>query len=271
MKTGRAIRTTTGGLAAIAIVLVAAACSGAGPELSSSPTPTFASSPASTRTAAPSVTAPANPTQSPSSGPAVTALTAGTQTALVMGSGSYPGYTVLVPPGWFDQGDRFTIKYPITGTPGPVLGLSVWDVGQVFRDPCHWEGQGFDPGPGVDNLVAALVAQKMRNASKPTDVTLAGYKGKYLELSVPAGMKSTTWTDFDGCDTDDAGNATFFSWLGNGLGARYEVVAGQVDRVWVLDVRGQRLVVDATYSPDTSQADRAQLEQVVDSLRFDAP
>jgi hypothetical protein len=213
----------------------------------------------------------ANPSQAPSSGPVVTALTAGRQTAAVMGGGSYPGYTVVVPLGWYDQGGRFVIKYPNTGTPVPVLGLSVWDVGQVFRDPCHWEGQDFDPGPTAEDLVSALVAQKLRNATKPADVALAGYKGKYLELSVPADMKSTTWTDFDGCDTDDAGNATFFSWLGNGLGSRYEMVPGQVDRLWVLDVNGKRLVVDATYSPDTTQADRAEQEQVVESLRFDRP
>jgi hypothetical protein len=188
-----------------------------------------------------------------------------------MGAGLYPGYTVVVPPGWYDIGRRFTVKYPNTAERGPLLGLSVWDVGEVFRDPCHWQGQDFDPGPGVTDLVAALVAQKMRNATRPTDVSLAGYAGKYLELSVPTDMKSSTWSDFDGCDPDDAGNATFFSWLGNGLGSRYETVPGQVDRVWVLDVKGTRLVVDATYSPDTSQADRAEQEHVVESLRFDAP
>jgi hypothetical protein len=38
--------------------------------------------------------------------------------------------------------------------------------------------------------------------------------------------------------------------------------------VWVLDIDGQTLLVDATYTPDTSAADRAELEQVVGSLRF---
>jgi hypothetical protein len=186
-----------------------------------------------------------------------------------MGTGRYPSYTVVVPSGWFDYlgGGRFTIKYR-TNQPGPVLGISVWDVGQVFRDPCHWQGQAVDPGPGVAALVAALVAQPTRHATTPTDVTLAGYAGKYLEWSVPADIKSSTWTEFDACDVADDGNRNFESWLGNGMGNRYEQVPGQVDRLWVLDVKGQRLVVDATYSPDTTQADRDQLEQVVESLRF---
>jgi hypothetical protein len=55
------------------------------------------------------------------------------------------------------------------------------------------------------------------------------------------------------------------------MGNRYEQVPGQVDQLWVLDVNGQRLVVDATYSPDTSATDRNQLQHIVESLRFDAP
>ena len=215
----------------------------------------------------PSPVTTAVPTPAPTSSPGVAALTAGTHAALVMGSGSYPEYTVVVPKGWFVYEGRFII----TGPTEPVLGFSVWDVGQVFRDPCHWQGQGFDPGPSVANLVAALVAQKTRNATRPTDVTLAGYAGKYLEWSVPADLKSSSWTSFDACDLDSDGvHRDFLSWLGNGMGDRYEEVPGQVDQLWVLDVNGQRLVVDATYSPDTSQGQRAELERLVDSLRFSA-
>jgi hypothetical protein len=239
--------------AAMVVALLASACTAT--------TPTLRSSPATT----------AVPTPTPTSGSNDTALTAGTHAAQVMGSGNYPGYTVVVPPGWFDYDGHFVLKYPDTGEPVPVLGISVWDVGEVFHDPCHWQGQGFDPGPSVADLVAALVAQPTRNATMPTDVTLARYAGKYLEWSVPADLKSSTWTDFDACDIEPSdGHHNFVSWLGNGMGERYEQVPGQVDRLWVLDVKGQRLVVDATYSPDTSQGDRAALAQVVGSLRFGA-
>jgi hypothetical protein len=235
---------------AIAVALLASAC------VATAPTPR-----------SPQVTA-ATPTPTPVLGPGVTALTAGTHAAKVMGTGTYPSYSVVVPPGWFDMDGYFIV----TGPTEPVLGFSVWDVGQVFRDPCHWQGQGFDPGPGVENLVAALVTQKTRNATTPTDVTLAGYAGKYLEWSVPADLKSSSWTSFDACDLDSDGvHHDFLSWLGNGTGDRYEEVPGQVDQLWVLDVNGQRLVVDATYSPGTSQSDRAELERLVGSLRFGAP
>lgn len=199
-------------------------------------------------------------------GATVTPATARVQT-LGIGIDSY--YTIAVPTDWSILGDFILQGDP--SKPGPVLGISVWNVGLVYRDPCHWHDNGFVPKPGVDNLVAALVAQKLRNATTPMDVTLAGYAGKYLELSVPADMKSSTWTDFDACDVaEDGTDRDFAGWLGIGWGERYEQVPGQIDQLWVLNVKGQRLLVDATYSPDTSQADRAQMDRIVKSIRFEA-
>jgi hypothetical protein len=48
-------------------------------------------------------------------------------------------------------------------------------------------------------------------------------------------------------------------------------VAGQVDRLWVLDVDGQRLLIDATYSPDATTTDRDELAHAVESLEFRTP
>lgn len=260
MKTGLWSRRTTRWLAAIGILFVAAACSGAVLERSSTPTPASTPTP-------PSSSAPTEGMR-----PGVLPIDAGPHAGRVLGGGSYPGYTVVVPAGWYEDRGYFTLKYPHSDVHGPVLGISVWDVGQVFRDPCHWTDQAADPGPGVANLVAALVAQPMRNATTPTDVTLAGYRGQYLEWSVPADLKSSTWGGFDACDVEPySGNHDFASWLGNGLGERYQAAPGQVDRLWVLDVKGQRLVVDATYSPDTPQEDRVELGQLVESLRFVVP
>ncbi len=256
-------------LAMVGILLVVAACSGAATERSA--TATQASTPtqalAPTSTLAPTSSA----TSATSIGSGDSPLAPGRYAARVFGTGSYPRWTVAVPDGWYEVGNSFVVKYPHTDKHGPVLGISVWDVGQVFRDPCHWQGQAVDPGPGVEALVTALAAQPMRNASKPTDVTLAGYQGRYLDWSVPANMKSSTWTDFDACDVDSDGHRDFNSWLGNGEGNRYQQVPGQVDRLWVLHVNGQRMVVDATYSPDTPQADRVELGHVVESLRFVTP
>jgi hypothetical protein len=85
-------------------------------------------------------------------------------------------------------------------------------------------------------------------------------------------MVITGDADFEGCDVQPSnGHRDFVSWTGNGEGERYQQVAGQVDMLWVLDVDGQRLVVDATYAPDTTETDRTELGQVVTSLRFVVP
>ena len=187
--------------------------------------------------------------------------------AFVIGGGDYPSYTVEAPHTWVAWQKHFVVNQSVPG----VMGLSVWDVGRLPRNPCHPLGHLYDPGPTVDDLVAALAAQSMRHATAPSDVTLAGYGGRYIEWSVPAHMVVTGDADFAGCDVQSNGHRDFVSWLGNGEGERYQQVAGQVDRLWVLDVRGQRLVVDATYSPDTTRAERRELGQIAESLRFAAP
>lgn len=185
----------------------------------------------------------------------------------VFGTGDYPGYMVQAPSRWSAPDDHFVVK-----SGSGVLGLSVWDVDQVAVNPCHWRGNLVDPGPSVDDLVAALFAQEMRDATSPTDVTLGGYDGQYLEWSVPSDMVVTGDADFEGCDVQPSnGHRDFVSWTGNGEGERYQQVAGQVDMLWVLDVDGQRLVVDATYAPDTTETDRTELGRVVTSLRFVVP
>ena len=174
----------------------------------------------------------AEPTSAPASStdPDVTSID-----GTVFGTGRYPDYTVKAPSGWSSPDGHFILK-----SGSGVLGLSVWDVDQVAEDPCHWQGNLVDPGPTVDDLVAALSAQKMRHATKPTDVTLGRYDGQYLEWSVPSDMIVTGDADFKGCDVEPSnGHLDFVSFTGNGQGERYQQVAGQVDRLWVLDVGGQ--------------------------------
>ncbi len=203
-----------------------------------------------------------SPTIGPSSTTGVTPIQAN-----FIGAGTHPTVTVEAPSPPWTLFKGFALTQDTEG--GGLLGVSFWDVGEVARNPCHSIGHLYDPGPTVDDLVAALEAQLMRHATKPTDVTLAGYQGKYLEWSVPADMVVTGDSDFAGCDVQPDGRRNFVSWVGaGGVGERWQLMAGQVDRLWVLDVNGQRLVVDASYSPDTTQAQRDEEDRVVHSVRF---
>jgi hypothetical protein len=180
------------------------------------------------------------------------------------GGGDHPDFWVHAPRSWSANG-----FYVWDDTDGPWLAISVWDVGEVARNPCHSIGHLYDPGPTVDDLAGALEGQALRHATEPTAVTLAGYDGKYLEWSVPTGAVVTGDSDFAGCDVQPNGHRDFVSWLGKGGdGERYQQMAGQVDRLWILNVAGQRLVIDATHSPDATQAQLDEEDRIVRSLWF---
>jgi len=241
---GSTHRATGRWLVLSASLFVAAACSGATDTNDGSSTPTGAASAS---------------TPASSADPDVTMID-----GQVVGVGDYPAYTLEVPVTWSVDG-AFVTK------PIGVIGVSVWDVGEVPQDPCHWQSTMSDPGPTVDDLVDALAIQRFRHATEPTEVAVDGYRGRSLRWSVPDDWEVTGDAEFEGCDVEPSnGLRTFVSWLGNGEGQRFQHVAGQVDVLWVIDVDGQRLVVDATYSPDTTDADRNELMSIAGSLRFAA-
>jgi hypothetical protein len=171
------------------------------------------------------------------------------------GPAHLPKIELTVPEGWFNFKGISVGKGHV---PQPAF-VFFWDVAQVYPTPCEWKGKPMvDPGPDVEGLASALAKQPLRGANAPTDVALAGFHGKYLELSVP--------TDIEFADCDEG---HFESWTANGWASdRFQQAPGQVDRLWILDVDGQRLVVDASYLPEATPQDRAELESVVDSIRF---
>jgi hypothetical protein len=42
----------------------------------------------------------------------------------------------------------------------------------------------------------------------------------------------------------------------------------QVDRLWILDIDGERLVVDGAFMPSTDTKDREELWMIMESIRF---
>jgi hypothetical protein len=68
----------------------------------------------------------------------------------------------------------------------------------------------------------------------------------------------------------DGGVHYLESWTGyaTGGGYRYQQAPGRVDRLWILDVEGRRLVIDASYRAASTEQHRAELQQVVDSIQI---
>jgi hypothetical protein len=162
-----------------------------------------------------------------------------------------------MPPGWTTsdvaggEGPGFTT---FLKDYDPVLGgmaLSFDVVKDAFADPCNSAMGPIDPPlvPTVDALVDHLAALPGMEIVSPSDVTVSGYSGTYLEL--------TTRPDLP-CQPQD-----YFPWYG-----RYLQAVGELDRIWILDVDGTRLVIDAASFPNTTAADQAELQAMIDSIRI---
>jgi hypothetical protein len=170
--------------------------------------------------------------------------------------------------GWFTI-DTWFLGKDTLGDAGPVadgfydLALLPYPVANVYGDPCHWKGSALTPpvGPTVDDLAAALAEQAGAAAIAPTDVTLGGHAGKKVELTIPDDVDTST------CDEGDYGRwvpAEDPSWYGP-----FTYGKGQRDTVYIIDVDGTRRVIDKAYLPGTTEADLAELDQLVASIRFE--
>lgn len=91
----------------------------------------------------------------------------------------------------------------------------------------------------------------MIDISKNTDVALDVYRGKYLEFTRTAGEIDCGWGGLDG-------------WP-----ASSPTASDEVNRVWILDVAGAPLVIDAFSSPEASETVRAELLQIVESIQIE--
>ena len=255
----------------VAVWLLASACA-AIPGVSS-PMSTSSPGSAAVPSAPPSASAGATPHPMPTADGAV-GLEAGTYafdfTRLDAPGKPFPRVLITVPGGW--SGFRGFGVDSLSGSRSHFVGF--WNVVDVYTNSCQWIGPKVQTGSTVDELAAVLAARPLRHATVPVSVSLGGYAGKYLEWSVPKDIA------FSSCDKDPSdGHFYFDSWTGNalwnapydssGTTDRYQQSPGQVDRLWILDVEGRRLVIDASYLPGATAQDRADLQQVVDSIRFE--
>ena len=247
-----------GAVAVVAIVLGGAyllrpgdAGVGSGGVPSPSPTPADTASPTPTGTLAP--TASPIPTAGPIS---VTTdgqlpLSVGSQ---VVGDPFLVPFTMTVPDGWSGNlGGPNAVWLVRTSGPG-AIDLTVAD--DVYADPCNFD-QGYvapRPGATVDALVAALAKLPSVSPTKPTAVTFAGQPAKLLTLTAPAG-----------CSPDSDGAYPLWHLP---LGATDNLEPGNKDRVWVMQVGGQRIVVAAQEPVALDATLHAQIESILGSIRF---
>jgi len=174
---------------------------------------------------------------------------------LLPSPGARPGGTYVV-----HRDDRFPLRLSMSvsngwTTYGPHLYDGALDDGiglefMIIDHPAEWgcdaSGDAIEAqiGPKVDDLVTFLAGQQMIKISENTDVTLDGYRGKYLEY--------TTTVNDDNCHGPDWPLIT-------------RIDNQQVNQVWILDVDGVRLVIDA-FAPKPSESVKAELRRIVESI-----
>jgi hypothetical protein len=177
---------------------------------------------------------------------------------------SGPRWVVLTVPatGWVSN-DWILFKNVPGSADSHLIALSTWTVGNLKADPCRWKAGTLDPpvGPTVEDLAAALLEQAGPAEGTSTDVTLGGYRGKKIEFSIPSDFDSTS------CDEGVFSRWEAASEPGNWGGWIYG--AGMRNAVYILDVDGQRLVIDTMSLPAASATDLAEFDQIIESIRFE--
>jgi hypothetical protein len=143
------------------------------------------------------------------------------------------------------------------------VGISIVNATNLVVDGCT-DHRAADPpvGPTVNDLAEALASlQPFMVTKPPSDVTIYGYHGQYLELAVPE-MRGEAGL-FPDCT-----EGVLKSWIGRPLSYAYYgyTEPGQHEEFWILDVEDSRLVIEAGWSPDSPREDVAELRAVLDSI-----
>jgi hypothetical protein len=164
--------------------------------------------------------------------------------------------TVTVPPGW--TADEATVgKAGVDQNPV----LIVWQISNRFNHPCT-DHTLLSPGPGagVDELLEALASQPGITAGPITDVTIDGYSGKSVELTVA--------TDIATCAIDPGEDpwSGFWLWASPDGDRRYVQSSTEMDRIYALDIDGKPLTFALRIPPGTTPADLAELDGIVESM-----
>jgi len=151
-------------------------------------------------------------------------------------------------PGWamWSQGVGGTTVALYKGSPDPPSGLAIGFliVDNVFADPCDQSAGEMNPpvGPAPMDLAEVLASQTGTESTDPVPVEIGGYSGVFLDYR----------------NTGECGDMT--RWPGR------DALVGERDQVWILDVDGTRLVIDAASFEGTSEADVAEMRTLIEGI-----
>ena len=156
--------------------------------------------------------------------------------------------------GWNSNGSFAIDKghFPATWSGGFILWSDAADG--IFTDPCG-QVEGSPVGPSAADLADVLATVPGTTATGPSDVTVGGYPAKLVVITIP---------EDPGCTAE-----SFYLWWDSTTSGRYATVLGSTIRVWIIDVNGTLIQIDGETPPGASPAFEQELEQIVESIRFE--
>ena len=192
-----------------------------------------------------------------------------------------------LPAGWVSTGSGITSA---AGQPGSI-DVSFWTVDAVFIEPCNAQGlDGADPPMmrTLEGLTEALTLwwsadtremwagnppPDLPRPTRPDEETVSGFRARHLELQIP-----------DTVDLEQCHGGRYVTWR-NADNVERRHSPGEVSRLWIVEVGRDQdmppghvpatstplLVIDATSSGRTAPGALRELEELIESIRIEAP
>jgi hypothetical protein len=160
--------------------------------------------------------------------------------------------TVQVPAGWSNCSLGPEEVGVCRGPESSGVAFSV--VVDVLEDPCEHVPSDPPLGPGVDDLVQAIIGLDGFTSTEPEVTTVDGHPAQRLTVMAPTQYVCTS--SGDGLGTWATASRV------NGVGL------GETNELRVLEVNGVRVLIAAAYGSTASEALRDEVRDVLDSVRI---
>jgi hypothetical protein len=169
---------------------------------------------------------------------------------------SVADYTVTVADGWNLQYGQIFVKYQDTDR---EFGFYPVVVDRIYVDACLGSnGAEVTTGTTVDELSNALVRQDGARVSV-TPTQLGGLEGVRVDIAVKDGF------DLSQCNLTDVGLQVWYSAPADKY---FVLLADAAASAYILDVAGERQVFLTQVGAQATEADRTELQRVLDSIRI---
>jgi hypothetical protein len=173
----------------------------------------------------------------------------------VVGAGLAARVTVAVPAGWKAGGDWVVIG-PKSYEPPAGMAIRFFKADFLYQNPLDESDGTISVGPTAEDLAAALANHPGWEATAATDVTIDSLVGKHVEVTIPL-------------DTVFGADGKFLLFGDLSGGQVWGFVPGQVHEISIVDIDGERVVIEAYHYPGTSADDIAAQQAVLDSIELD--